>query len=252
MELDKTLVKEGFRRPRSTLINQTKNSSLNSISYRNTSNTFALHVHWNLLNSTIARYHGSRINMETIWRKVQYYDGKPHMRTEHHLIHLAEHAVRHSFERLILLRDIAETTRRFNDSLNWNMLVQESMDWGLAGHVYYGLLFAVEKAGAVIPRTVMREIQPARPGAGARIFTHAVRKGIRKTESCNLLFFSLDPTFKGRLKLVKNILFPPKKVLSAAYGIEPEKIKTAFYVKRAVRGAISFLRLPEKLIKHAT
>ncbi len=73
------------------------------------------------------------------------------------LLHLT---LRHCFERLIRLCDIAEVIKLKQSELNWQSLVQKARENRIVGVMYYTLWYARQLLEAPVPEYVFKELAP--------------------------------------------------------------------------------------------
>lgn len=209
---------------------------LNSFMYTSMDKKISLHVHWHLLNSTLPLFLSTKMPMDDIWKYARKVNN-PFMELcpEHLIIHLAEHAVRHSFDRLILIRDIAEVLNKFSCEIKWDKLIQDSLGFKLSRPVYYSLLMTVRKTAAHVPEDVLDRLAPAHQGFAERLFMKLVNSGTRESDIGSLIYFS-SSSLKDKAILAWRLAFPPKIVLAAAYNMEADKITLIVYFRRLFRG----------------
>ncbi len=192
---------------------------LNSALYRSSKPEMPhIHVHWHLANSITPKYKTTNINMEKIWHSAVTTSHKwLSLSPEHLMIHLCEHAIRHSFDRLILIRDIAEVM--VSKQIDWNQLVDDCRNFGLTRHVYYSLVYLSRKTGITAPLEIIEKLRPVKPGICGRLFLKLATNGIRRPELCNLVYMESETNSLDRLKYIIKTFFPPKQVLAHAYGL---------------------------------
>lgn len=226
-------------------------AGLNSILFQNAPHTPAFHLHWHLFNSTLPKYAQTNMNIEELWRSaVVSTEGGLHLCTEHLLIHLCEHALRHSYDRLILLRDLAETILQAGNSINWDRLFADTRDFGLARPVHLSLALASELSGATVPGSVLSGLRPRTRGLGERLLLHAIRRGKCYPECSNLVYLADQPGLRSKLAFIMQLLVPPRSTMMRAYGLPPERIGAVFYFKRMLRGLAQVMRGFRLMPKH--
>lgn len=210
---------------------------LNSVMYRDSGTGPALHIHWHLLNSTLPGYIDTTMDMSEIWKAArQSTDTARELCAEHLLIHLSEHAVKHSFGRLILLRDIAEVIRKLGPEIDWKRLAHDSVRFNLNYAVYYSLLLISRKTGVSVPDAAIAALCSDRRGLCGRLFMRLVTSGRRSSDLCILAYLDNIASFRGKAGFVWRILFPPRDVLAHAYRRKPSEIGPAVYTRRLLRG----------------
>lgn len=230
------LNQSGYRRftgPEADVI-PTTSSYLNSILYRSDNPCMpSIHVHWHLINSIMPKYLFTNIDMSEIWRSaIHVNDTWLTLDPRHLLIHLCEHATRHSFDRLILLRDIAEVILFYE--IDWDQFVHDCIEFGLTHPVYYCLLYVSRKTGITPPLYVLNKLRPAHPGMFEKLFFSLAVNNARSPELCNLLYFDSAGSFQNKIRLMNRMLFPPLATLSCASG---SAMNRTTYMSRLLRGA---------------
>jgi hypothetical protein len=104
--------------------------------------------------------------IERAWERVQRVDlaGVPAcaLSPEDLLLHLAVHASLHHRFGIGLrpLCDIAAATARYNDTIRWEMLHEQSLHWRVANATYLTLLLASDMVGASVPARALDVMVP--------------------------------------------------------------------------------------------
>jgi hypothetical protein len=79
------------------------------------------------------------------------------MTPEDLLLHLT---LRHCFQRLIRLCDIAEAIKAKKEELNWQFLLEKAKESRIPGIMYYTLCYARQLLEAPVPKYVLKELTP--------------------------------------------------------------------------------------------
>ena len=212
-------------------------SYLNSVMYGRESGGPAVHVHWHIQNSILPKYVGAGFDIEEIWESAQPSSNAPlEMRPEHLVLHLADHALRHSFHRLILIRDVIEVIRWAGPRWNWFGLRDEAIRLGLVRPLYYTLLLIAARGGMTMDREILEALKPPGQGFLERWYEKELVADHRRPEASSIVYGSSLPSWKERLRFVYRMLFPPRDVLARAYGRKPQDIGVGDYVARLFRG----------------
>ncbi|MBN2302213.1 MAG: nucleotidyltransferase family protein [Lentisphaerae bacterium] len=222
-------------------ISQYLNSiSLNSIAPEQP----AVHLHWHLVNSMLPNNKVEMINMQTIWNSSWRTGNQWRILSPEHLIlHLAAHAMKHSYDRLILVRDIAEVLSHESDVIDWDSLLRDAIEFGLRMPVYYALLIMRNQLGMKIPADVMQTITPAINKRPNRLFRRLVHSG-RRGQNISVLAYLADTSpLSAQCRLIRQILFPPKQVLAYAYSTCETSINWRTYLGRFLRGNLALIKL---------
>jgi len=210
---------------------------LNSAVFRKNQGGPDIHVHWHLLNSIRPLFLSINMDMDDIWKSARKNTGSfMELSPEHLIIHLAEHAVRHSFDRLILIRDIAEVLDKFSAIIDWEKLTSDCRTFNLQRIVYYSLLLTARKTAVQIPVTALEALMTQAPGLCERLFLKLANGGARHSELGSLLYISNSVSWKEKARLVLQMVFPPRSVLAYAYNREAGSIGLGVYISRLVRG----------------
>lgn len=241
----KRLAEIGFESDRSNSTDTVSASPfLNSILLKRLPSEPSLHIHWHIQNSITPKYMQSNMNINEIWHAARPTNNPwLALSPEHLIIHLCEHALRHSFARLILIRDIAEVITKLEKDINWNLLASECSNFNLSRPVWMSLLYTNVKTGVFIPAHFLQILCPKRPGIAGRIFMRLAVRGKRHPELCNLAYFDCITTISGKLQFLTGLLFPPKAVLAYAYNIPPKSVNISLYIKRTLRGILNLARI---------
>lgn len=219
---------------------------LNSVMYYPAGNEIAIDVHWHLINSIASNYLNTTMDIGEIWKAARPAQPEALPRPpanaplelcpEHLLIHLAEHALHHSFERLILLRDIAEVTIRFGEAFDWDRLLGECRKFNLARPVYYSLLFISKKTGVPVPAAALETLRPAHLGRAEKLFIGFALRGRRSPELCNLAYFDSMPSLGAKIRFCLRLVFPCREVMALIYCRRPDEIGPGVYILRLFHG----------------
>lgn len=111
---------------------------------------FLVDLHWNILTSTwMMSLLSEGLDMQKVWseaRTKQLADTPALVLScRYNLIHLCLHAFSHSFNRLIILTDIVESIRYYQDKLNADEIVSEAREQGVSDILSYTLYYAFRR-----------------------------------------------------------------------------------------------------------
>ncbi len=216
----------------------TSPSSINALIYiKNQRNTFPVHLHWHLINTTWPLDSlVDKIDMERIWSCAQVVKiGGIDVLTlspEHLLIYLSQHSLNHCFDRLILLSDILETLKYYKDRLDWNLVAAEAERFNLSLVLYYSLTFTSNLFGFKTPE--FERLKPDRVHLADKIFYFLLRRGVRSYVLSYLIFFSLEKGFRSKLRFAGRTIVPPNYIMAHNFTIPSSKIRFSHYFKRAM------------------
>ena len=217
-KIDKVLSQSGYRSDQEKRSYPVTNY-LNSLVYGKNGSLLLLHVHWHLVNNALPNYiYAEKINMDKLWKeanplKIRHADALC-LAPQHQLLHLSEHAMKHSYNTLIHVWDIRQVINHWKEKLDWERVCRESGEFQLRIPLYYSLWLCKEYFGTCVPQEVFASLRPRYKGIGERCFFFLLRKGKRKEKLCWLLYFSNIPGWQKRVKFVFRTLFPPSDVLT--------------------------------------
>jgi len=217
-KIDKVLSQSGYRSDR-RLRSYPVSNYLNSLVYGGNGSPLLLHLHWHLINNALPNYmYAEKIDMDKLWKeaiplRVQQADVlclAPH----HQLLHLAEHAMKHSYNTLIHVWDIHQVINHGKEKLDWERVCRESGEFQLRSPLFYSLWLSKEYFGTRVPQEMLESLRPRHRGAGEKIFSRLLRQGKRKEKLCWLFYFANTSTLQKKIKFVFRTIFPPIDVLS--------------------------------------
>ena len=179
-----------------------------------------LHLHWHLVNTSVpatAFIHG--IDMDRIWERAERISLADStaltLCPEHLIIYLCEHALRvgHSFDRLILICDLFYTVKAFEDTIDWNGLVEESRRNGLSRFAYHGLSIAKVYTGLDIPETFLKKLIPLNLSWSERLFLQLQHRNRRVRGSSYFIYLALNRGSFAKAGFLLRTFFPPRQIL---------------------------------------
>ena len=213
---------------------------LTTLDYRSLSpNSPSFHVHWHFVNSTIPNEsYIKNIKIEDIWRdaeKTKIADVETMVMAPHHLlIHLSEHALRvtHSLSKLSFFCDIDEAVNFYQERLNWERLIKESLKFNLNRMVYISLYFTAKFLETIIPENVLSKLKPERLSLGEKIFMNFVSKNKRFSGLSYLVHLSMNKGLYKKMKFLGKTLFPPPQIIAQRNYIPQSKLSYVHYIRR--------------------
>ncbi|MBI2470545.1 MAG: nucleotidyltransferase family protein [Planctomycetes bacterium] len=223
-KIDKVLSQCGYQSDRELSCYPVTNY-LNSLVYGKTGSPLLLHLHWHLINNALPNYiYAEKINMDKVWKEAIHLKIRqanvlclaPH----HQLLHLSEHAMKHSYNTLIHVWDIHQVANHWKETLDWERVCKESGEFHLKGPLFYSLWLCKEYFGTSVPNEILELLSPQRKGIGERVFFRLLRQGKRKEKLCWLFYFSNISGWQEKIAFVFRTLFPPADVLANMEGIE--------------------------------
>lgn len=210
-----SLIALGYQSPllsRDGLENLGYNPYLNSWFYfPSDTGYFPVHLHWHISNSSSSKaIYYPRIDMESLWREavpLEGYDNVLILSARHQLIHLAEHALKHSYDKLMLLHDIKEMLVYYRNNLNWDKVIQEAEGFNLSRPLYYGLYFTREILGGAIPALVLDRLKPGKITFLEKRFIRAVLKRRIMIRLSEVVYLSMHKSKAGKIKFIFELFF---------------------------------------------
>ncbi|OGV69352.1 MAG: hypothetical protein A2283_08170 [Lentisphaerae bacterium RIFOXYA12_FULL_48_11] len=215
---------------------------LNSVMYTNAGRNISIHVHWDLMNSTLPLYMNSRIEMDSIWNAARKNSlGFMELCPEHLLLHLAEHAVKHSFDRLILIRDIAEVIEKLGSEIDWDKFMAYCSNSRLNIIVYHCFILTAKLTAVQVPESVLAQLMPRKQSFEERLYLKILGKGYRGCDISLLLYLANANTFRDKFHFLWKTAFPPRRVMAMASNQNSDKINASVYIRRLLRGVRKIL-----------
>ncbi len=213
---------------------------LTTLDYRSLSpNSPSFHVHWHFVNSTIPNEsYIKNIIIEDIWRdaeKTKIANVETLVMAPYHLlIHLSEHALRvtHSLSRLGFFCDIDEAVNFYQERLDWDRLVKESLKFNLSQMVYINLYFASRFLETKIPEYVLLKLKPERLSLGEKIFMNFISRNNRFPGLSYIIHLSMNNGLYKKMKFLGKTLFPPAQFMAQRNYIPQSKLSYIHYIQR--------------------
>ena len=145
------------------------------------------------------------------------------------LPYLCFHALKHSFERLIWLYDIALMAKHIEQNQLWASLLESIQKYTLERPCFYALSYVQEHMGAPVPNDLLNTIKPKMGFIERRLF-----KRFMKHENipflAERLFAQMQPSLKHRLEFWRETIYPSYEVRAQIGG--GSCVKCSFIRKR--------------------
>ncbi|MEK6715518.1 MAG: nucleotidyltransferase family protein [Candidatus Omnitrophota bacterium] len=232
---------------------------LNSICYikRQGKMFVILHLHWHIINTTVPVYSYGPINIERFWKEAgqtTIAGVKTLVMAPHHLlIHLSEHILKHSYSHFILFCDIFEVIRYCNkNGLNWELLVQDTVEFNLNKPVYYGLYFTSKFLGAEIPERVLTRLKPSYLNYGERKIQTLIEENRGLPDLNCFSYFVMNEKVTEKFKFVLRSIFPSREILALQYIVAPKDIRFHHYILKVKSAFMQGLRVLIYLLRRPT
>ncbi len=127
------------------------------------------------------------------------------------LPYLCFHALKHSFERLLWLYDIALLANDISAKQQWNEVVQGIEDYKLERPCFYALSYAKAHLGADVPDEMLDKICPDMGFVERRLFKRHMHHEVIPYLA-ERLFARMQPDFKHRVDFWKETIYPRYEV----------------------------------------
>ncbi|MBI3941277.1 MAG: nucleotidyltransferase family protein [Acidobacteria bacterium] len=121
-----------------------------------------LHLHWHLLNSGQPFGLVTAVDDRRLWADAECFNLEDTVAcgvgAHHLLLHLAEHAVKHAYGRLILLADLAAVMGRHGKALRWATLLEDARAFGMLSSLSIALRLVQRYTAARVPPEVLHDL----------------------------------------------------------------------------------------------
>lgn len=160
-------------------------------------------------------------------------------------------AVHHNFSRLILLKDI-EQTIRYEQSLDWDVVVELARQYRMMTICYYSLLFTRDLLNAPVPEWVLSNLCPG--FLSARLFNRFVKQeGIMEIASdrrawAQQTWMILRDDHKDRMRAIRWRLFPSIAWFLRFYPFLPKLPEAIYYPVYPLLICLRLIRRPNDQI----
>ncbi|MGA9189827.1 MAG: nucleotidyltransferase family protein [Methanosarcina sp.] len=154
--------------------------------------------------------------------------------------------------------DIAQVTRYYKETINWNYLLQSSKDHGIEEPIFQGLSIAKKHFGAFVPEDILSELEPVKSCISfEEIFKEAMQGNSKKKNQWSEISYlmnlkKIDGTWKKTRYLFGDV-FPSKEFMIYRYSIKNEKQFYMYYLIRsgtALQWGLAILKqVPHYLLK---
>lgn len=215
---------------------------VNSVSFiRDEETVLPLEVHWHIENAMFPNFEMFKI--ERMWQAalpvklvvseanlIEDYEGlifAPH----HQLLHLTVHALRHHYDRLILLWDIHQVINHYGGRLNWEELVREALEFRLSRPLFYGLYLTKLLMHTDVPQHVLDRLKPLSLGLEEKAFVYFINRGIHKPGLQYLVYFPMNQGVINKMRFLWRAFFPPRDILAEMEALDGSEIGIVHYLR---------------------
>ncbi len=246
---DKILKQEGYIpiNPPKVLKTDKISPYLNSIMYEKTAAIkYFIHLHWHLVNTTLPatssyfRFNIDRLLSEAISVEV----GRSNilmLSPQHFLIHLCQHALKHNFQKLILLYDIHKLILHYGHRIIWEGVIREGCELNLSKHIYYSLYFTNEFFKTPIPDFVLNEFAPKKVSLAEKRCFLMLKKGEFSDLFSFFVYLSIAITLLDKIRFIFRTLFPHRAIVDQIKVFDENSTLSSFYRRHISRG-LRYLR----------
>jgi len=123
------------------------------------------------------------------------------------LAYLCFHAMKHSFERLIWLYDIALLANKVDSDAAWQDVLDGIHEYGLQRPCFYALSYVQRSLNAVVPKYVLDAIRPDMGFVEKRLFNRFMQHEIIPFLA-ERIFARMMPDFRHRLVFWSETIYP--------------------------------------------
>ena len=153
------------------------------------------------------------------------------------LVHLCIHLTFHNFGKLQWFVDIYKTIQYYNETLDWNQLINESKGKGRILPLYYGLSYTKRLLDCPIPSWVLEELKPnlfLRKQFEFNWHQKEILQLKPKSHATFGLVWLMTEGFWDKLKYIFQTVFPPISWLRCHYSLPRAKKNYLYYFQHFV------------------
>jgi len=215
---------------------------VNSVSFISHEETvLPLEVHWHIENAMFPNFEMFKI--ERMWQAAlpvklavseanliedcQVLIFAPH----HQLLHLTVHALRHHYDRLLLLYDIHKVIGHYGEGLDWETLVREAKEFHLTRPLFYGLYLTKLLMHTDVPQHVLDRLRPLSLGLEEKAFVYFINRGIRKPGLQYLVYFPMNQGVINKIRFLWRTFFPPRDILAEMEALDDSEVGIVHYLR---------------------
>jgi len=133
------------------------------------------------------------------------------------LPYLCFHALKHSFERLVWLYDIALMAEQVNERGNWEEVLEGIREYKLELPCFYAFSYVAKHMNAPIPKEVLDKITPNMGFVERRLFARFMKQEILPYLA-ERLFSRMLPSWSLRLEFWRETIYPRYEVRQQIAG----------------------------------
>ena len=166
------------------------------------------------------------------------------------LPYLCFHAMKHSFERLIWLVDIALLARKIDAGGGWDEVLEGIREYRLERPCYYALAYAAQHLAAPVPAALLADIRPEMGFVERGLFARHMQH-VQIPFLAERLFARMQPDLKHRIEFWRETIWPRYEVRRQV--VQSGCVKCNFIRKRLkqiLKATWLFLREGGYLLTH--
>ncbi len=133
------------------------------------------------------------------------------------LPYLCFHALKHSFERLIWIYDIALLAKQVEQNQQWSEVLEGIAEYKLERPCYYALSYAKEHLQAPVPDYVLQQIKPGMGFIETKLFKRFMNHELIPYLA-ERLFSRMLPSFSHRIEFWRETIYPREEVRAQVAG----------------------------------
>lgn len=172
-----------------------------------------LHLHRLPINNLFLLVdHTLKFDLEEIWPETRPFGIYRHifcLSPELAVLFHCEHSLKHDYDQLVSLCEIAGLLQYYGASFKWDIFVSWTNKLSLERIAYHSLTLTKKILTSDIPVSVLQKLQPVDLSWGERFF---IRRTEQRSRIKSLSFFVYLARYKGRterLSFVFKVIFPP-------------------------------------------
>lgn len=232
-QINRTLFRLGYRTD-IELSSYPVTNYLNSLMYRKKGSPLLLHLHWHIINTIIPNYVCTeKINLGRLWEEavpIRVRDTNALCLAPHHqLLHLSEHALKHSYRPLQVVLDIHQWLNYRGGDMDWKRLCKEAEEFRLRSPLFYGLWLSREIFNTKVPEEVVEALRPPHPGLAEKTFFRLLLRGKRPAILGWLFYLSQTPGWRKRTEFLFHTVFPPPETLRLIEGVDNKNLYSLYW-----------------------
>ncbi|MFH0940405.1 MAG: GNAT family N-acetyltransferase [Candidatus Omnitrophota bacterium] len=171
----------------------------------------ALHVHNRVVNNLYLLPRGGPYFAENVFlRETEPFDRYHfirHFKPEMQLVYLCEHALKHSYDELSLLYEIAEVIKK-RGLPDWKIVLAIAEELYFAPFVYYSLFFAEKIFSCGVPQSILEALQPDKFSFFEKKFKEDVLFFRRKKYASLPVYMAQHKDIFKKVYFIFRVLFP--------------------------------------------